>query len=165
MGSHLGSQVNGSRAVSTPDDPNGRSFFHIEAQEHGTQQCHEHTDLSGSAQQQGLGIGDQGTKVSHGTYAHENQRREDFVFDPAQDQLHDTRVRLETGTGHVGQNAPESDRAQQQGLKALHDGQVEQYTAYQHHDGIAPGKSHKTTVLDDRSQGYHKSIHVTNPPL
>ena len=160
MGSHLGSQVNGSRAVSTTDDPDGGSFLHIEAQEHGPQQSHKHTDLGSSTQQQGLGVGNQRTKVGHGPYAHENQRREDFVFDPAQDQLHNAGIGFEPGPGYVGQNAPEGDRAQQQGFKAFDDGQVQQDAPYQHHHGIAPGKSHKPTVLDDRGQGYHKSIHV-----
>ena len=104
-----------------------------------TQESHEHTQLSGSAQQQGLGIRQQGAEVSHGADTHEDQTGIKTGFNTDVEEVQQTAVTqdlavgvvslmvcvhevgpqllvVQAGAGQVGQQAAESDAAQQQGI-------------------------------------------------
>ena len=56
IGSQLGCQVNGCRAVSTADDADSGSLLYIEAKHHSACQCDKYADLGGRAEKHGLRV-------------------------------------------------------------------------------------------------------------
>ena len=56
IGSQLGCQVNGCRAVSTADDADSGSLLYIEAKHHSACQRNEYADLGSRAEKHGLRV-------------------------------------------------------------------------------------------------------------
>ena len=144
------------------------------------------TQLSGSAEQQGDGVGQQRAKVGHRTYAHEDEAGEDGRLNAAVDdtqnagiipvnigqlglgssQFRDKRwvgriggqcgrsilhrkgggfggIGHNTGIRQVGQHHTKSDGQQQQRLKTLYNGAVQQHKGNEQHDALLPAEISK----------------------
>ena len=150
-------------AVCAADDGDGGRLLLGEVHQTGSgQQTSAHvsaedTELSGSAQQQALGVGDQGCKVGHGADAEEDQRRVDAQLDAHVKHVSQTAVVqdldphgvLQTVTnevlhvndaaaGEVGQDHAEGHGQQDQRLKLFDDSEVEQEAAYADHHCVQP---------------------------
>ena len=161
MGSQLRGEEDGGGAVGAADDTDGSALGAGEAQENRAEESGEHAQLSGSAQQQALGVGQQGAKVSHGAYAHENQAGVQACLDADVEDIqqaafpHDGAIAVISGvalfhegvpqllmvqacTGQVGQQTPEGDAHQEQRLKLLHNAQVQKDTGDHQHNKILP---------------------------
>ena len=161
MGRQLRSQENGSGAVGAADDANGGSLCAGEAHADSAEERGENAHLGGSAQQQGLGVGQQGAKVGHGANAHEDQAGVQRSLDTDVEDVQQTALAhngavgmvggmtfghevgpqlliVQAGTGQVGQQAAESDAAQQQRLEFFHDGQVQQAAGDDNHHQVLP---------------------------
>lgn len=184
LGSQTGGDEDRGRAVSAADDTDGGGLLVSEAHELGTDIGHEDTELSGSAEQQGLGVRDQGTEVGHRADAHEDQAGVDAELNAevqnveqteangaadcprgkhrigyagfrhlCQEFLRDGRsseevpMDMSSGeqdlvehvrTGKVGAQHTERDGQEQQRLKALHDGQIQQDKGNGDHDEAFP---------------------------
>ena len=157
--SQFRSQVNGGRAISATDDTDGSCFLHIEAQEHSAGQCYEYADLGSCTQKHGLRVSDEGTKVGHGTYAHENQRRENFVFNTKSNSHHNAHIGFKTGIREVSHNIAKSDRHQQKRFVFFCDCQIEQDKSYQNHNDVFDGEGGKAGVSPYGNESSHKAIH------
>ena len=184
LGSQTGGDEDRGRAVGAADDTDGGGLLVSEAHELGTDIGHEDTELSGSAEQQGLGVRDQGTEVGHRADAHEDQAGVDAELNAevqnveqaeangaadrprgkhrigyaglrhlCQEFLRDGRsseevpMDMSSGeqdlvehvrTGKVGAQHTERDGQEQQRLKALHDGQIQQDKGNGDHDEAFP---------------------------
>ena len=161
MGSQLGGQEDGGRAVGTADDADGSSLSTGEAHADSTEEGYEDTQLCGCTQQQGLGVGQQRTEVSHGAYAHEDQAGVQAGFhadieDIQQAALpHDLPVAVihraagihesipqllvvQAAQRQVAQQAAESNAHQQQRLKFLDNAHVQQDTGDDQHHQVLP---------------------------
>ena len=68
-------------AVCAADDADGAGFRAGEAHETAAHEGDEDAQLGGCAQQQGLGVGDEGTEVRHSAHAHEDQAGIDAQLD------------------------------------------------------------------------------------
>ena len=111
-----------------------------------------------------LGVGNQRTKVGHCTYAHENQRRENFILNTKTNGHHYAHIGFETGIREVSHNIAEGDRHQQKRFVLFCNSQIEEDKSYQNHDHIFPGQSGKAGVCPYRNKSSHKAIHVCIPP-
>ena len=156
-----GGNKDGGRAVCTTDDGDCSGLLLGEVHNAGSgQQTSAHvstkdTKLSGSAQQQALGVGDQGGKVGHGADAQEDQRGVNAQLDAhvkhigkaAVVQDLDPQGVFQTVTDEifhvddaaarqVCQDHAECHRQQDQGLEFLHDGEVQQKAAHADHDRV-----------------------------
>ena len=81
MGCQQNSDENGREAVCAADDADGAGFRAGEAHETAAHEGDEDAQLCGRAQQQGLGVGDEGTEVRHSAHAHEDQAGIDTQLD------------------------------------------------------------------------------------
>ena len=184
LGSETGGDEDRGRAVSAADDTDGGGLLIGEAHELGADIGHEDTELGGSAEQQGLGVRDQGAEVGHRTDAHEDQAGVDAQLNAevedvqkteadraadspgckhrlsnaglchfCQEFLRDGRsseeipMDMSAGeedlvehlrAGEVGAQHTEGDGQQQQRLKALYDGQIQQHEGNADHDEALP---------------------------
>ena len=162
MGSQLCGQEDGGGAVSTTDDTDGCSLGAGKAQQHSAEERGKHAQLGGSAQQQALGVRQQRAEIGHGANAHEDQARVQAGFhadveDVQQAAFHQNStvtdlvghklipqlLVVQTGSGQVGKQTAESDANQQQRLKLLHDGQIQQHTGDDDHHQILPAAIHE----------------------
>ena len=156
-----GSGVNSRRTVSTADDTDGSSSLLRESEQNGTDEGNEDTDLSGSTEQQGLGVCNQRSKVSHCTDTDEDQTRIDTGLDTDIEEVKKTTVSkdltvaviigvgsihkvcpkicmVQTCTGQVGKKHTECDTEQQKRFKLLDDRKVHQTEGNDNHDQVAP---------------------------
>ena len=90
-----GGDEDGRGAVRAADDTHGGRLCAGEAQQTAAHIGQEDAQLGRSAQQQALGVGDQGTKVGHGAHAHENKAGID--------------AQLDTQVQHIDQTNADSD--------------------------------------------------------
>ena len=184
----------GSRAVCTADDGDGSGLLLGEVHQAGSsQQAGAHvstkdTELSGSAQQQALGVGDQGCEVGHGADAEEDQRRVDAQLDAHVEHIGQAAVVqdldphrvLEAVTdevlhmehaaaGQVCQDHAKCHGQQDQGLKLFDNGQVEQKAAHADHHRVQPAarlaEPRETGALENTDQSIDKLCHIFPPVL
>jgi len=160
MWSQFSCQVNSGRAVSTTDDTDGSCFLNIEAKSHSTSQCYEYADLSSCAQEHGLRVSDKRTKVCHCAYAHENQRRENFVLNTKANCHHNPHIGFETGIREVSHNIAECDWQKQKRFIFFCNCQVQQDKSYQNHNDVFDSQRGKARVCPYGNECSHKAIHV-----
>ena len=154
----LRGQPDGGGAVRAADDADGGGDVGLEAEDaDGHQESGEDAELGGGAEQQGLGVGKQGTKVGHRADAHEDQRGVEAGLDADVEDvkqtalMDDVRQRdltgnvgvpqlgvIHMGAGEVREQHAEGDADQQQGLKFLDQTEVEQQTGEQDHHDLPP---------------------------
>ncbi|MNN41287.1 hypothetical protein D3C81_1553970 [compost metagenome] len=141
----LGGHEDRGRAVGTADDGDRGRFLEGELHArdaHGgecqsAEQGTEDAELRGSAEQQGLRVGQHRPEVGHRPHAHEDQQRKhagrqaDFI-----EQVQDAHAFGHVRHRDVGENAAETDGDQQQRLEALADRQVDQADAHRHHQRL-----------------------------
>ena len=161
--SQLGSRQNGGRAVGAADDADGGGLSGCEAQDQSHQEGGEDAQLSGSAQQQGHGVGQQRTKVGHCANSHEDNRRIDGPLDALIEHPHEAdgttvgsgvidRLGKQAGDGQVCQQHTEGDGNHQQRLIALADAHVQQHTGDEQHHKGPPVKQSRLRVGKDSSK-------------
>ena len=161
LGSQTGGQEDGGGAVRAADDADGSGLGAGKAQQHAAQEGNEHAQLCSSAQQQALGVRQQGAKVGHGAHAHEDQAGVQGGLDADIEDIqqtafpHDGAVAVvqvtcgihevvpqllvvKTAQRQVGQQAAEGNAHQQQRLELLDDAQVQQHTGDDQHHQILP---------------------------
>ena len=88
-------------AVGAADDADGAGLRAGEAQQAAAHIGQEDAQLSRSAQQQALGIGDQGSEVGHGAHAHEDQARIDAKLYAQVQNVDQARAHGDVGEGHA----------------------------------------------------------------
>jgi len=160
MWSQFSCQVNSGRAVSTTDDTDGSCFLNVEAEHHSASQSDEYADLSSCAQKNRLRVSDKRTKVRHGTYAHENQRRENFILNTKSNGHHNAHIGFKAGVREVSHNIAECDWQKQKRFIFFCDCQVQQDKSYQNHNHVFPGQSGKAGVCPYGNECSHKAIHI-----
>ena len=189
-----GGNEDGGGAVCTADDGDCSGLLLGEVHNTGSgQQTSAHistkdTELSGSAQQQALGVGDQGGEVGHGADAQEDQRGVNAQLDTHVKHIGQTAVIqdldphrvLKTITnevlhvdnaaaGQVGKDHAKCHGQQDQGLKFLYDGQVQQEAAHADHDRVEVAarltEPCKAGTLENTDQSIDKLCHVFPPVL
>ena len=128
----------------------------------------EDTELSGTAQERHLGVGDKGTEVRHRAYAHKDHDREYAGIDTESKEVMKEAAGLDDAAGHngnaaleerdrtgvhhrgsrnaceraVGEKSAEADRQKKKRLKALDDGEVEHQKANRNHDELTDTVRH-----------------------
>ena len=170
--SQLGRGEDGGGAVRAADNADGGGLSRGEAQHQGQDKGGEDAQLSSSAQQQGHGVGQQGTEVGHGADAHKDNGRVDGVLDALIDDPHKPyasgmggrvhhRLCKQTGEGQVGQQHTKRDGDQQQGLKALADAKIQQNTGDHDHHQLPPIRWDRgeTGASQDRTHYLGKKLH------
>jgi hypothetical protein len=142
----------------------GNSF-----QKNGAEEGEEDTKLRRGTQEQGLGIGQQRSEIGHSADSEENQKREEaaghaHVIELTDEAAVDIGDDMTVGTqcldgmtgdfseGYVGEHRPGTDGYQQQGLKALLDGQPDESETYADHDDVLP------------PSGLEESVYAGGPP-
>lgn len=134
---------------SAADHADGGGLGGLKAQNQSHQEGGEDAQLSGGAQQQGHGVGQQRTKVRHSADAHKDNGRIDGVLHALIEHPHEAhgaavggrvidRLGKQPGEGQVGQQHTKSDGDQQQGLEALSDAQIQQQAGNQNHQDLTP---------------------------
>ena len=101
MGSETGGDEDRRRTVRAADDTDGGGFLRGEAEELGAHIGHEDTELGSRTEQQGLGVGDQGTEVGHGADAHEDQAGIDAELDAEVEDIEQAEVDRRAGKLHA----------------------------------------------------------------
>ena len=157
---HLGDQ-DGGGAVGGADDADGSCILHIKAQGGGQEDGEENARLSGSAAQEELGVGQQGTKVDHGSNADEQQDGHGLTGTDANlKEPLDNAVGLPHSGGHlvdharsrqIDQDSAKPHGQEQGGLKAFLNGQPDEQSAHNIHDQLLPG---------DGQQAFPQKFHV-----
>ena len=124
--------------------------------------------LGARAQQQGLGVGDQGTEVGHGAHAQEDQGREDADL-VQQEEIAEQARRFravsfaEDGAAEkVRQQHAEGDGHQQQGLEFLYQGQVQQHAGDDDHNELPPVEQGNARIAQEANQSVK---HGLRPPF
>ena len=179
MWSQFGGEENSCGTVSTTDNADGSGFFHVEAHEielH-EEEGGEDTQLCGSAEEETLRVGNQGSEVGHRTHTEEDEagiytHLHANVEDVEQTTLsHDMTIAVVERTlliqelivphlrveqarcRDVAEQHTEGDGQEQQGLVLLLDGQIEQQAGDADHHGILPAifceELHKTHVVPE----------------
>ena len=151
MRGQLGGDQDGRGAVRAADDADGSRFVGEKAQDQGHAVGQVDAQLSGRAQDQGLGVGDEGTEVRHGADAHEDQAGVDAQLDAEIEVVEKTTVFgicqngpvdvaalvdlrvVEFRARQVGEQHAEGDGEQQQRLELLHDRQIQQHAGDEDH--------------------------------
>ncbi len=161
----------GGRAVGAADDADGGGFSGLKAQHQSHQEGGKDAQLSGGAQQQGGGVGQQGAKVRHRADSHKDNRRVDGVLNALIEHPHETystavrggvihRLVEQAGDGQVGQQHTEGDGNQQQGLEALANAHVQQHTGDNQHKSGLPVQSGKAGAGRDRGNYSSEKFHT-----
>ena len=88
-------------AVRAADDADGAGFRAGEAHETAAHEGDEDAQLGGRAQQQGLGVGDEGTEVRHSAHAHEDQAGIDAQLHTQVENVHQSRGDGDVREGHA----------------------------------------------------------------
>ena len=83
------------------DDADGAGFRAGEAHETAAHEGDEDAQLCGRAQQQGLGVGNEGTEVRHSTHAHEDQAGIDAQLHTQVENVHQSRGDGDVREGHA----------------------------------------------------------------
>ena len=117
--------IDGRGAVRSADDADGAGFREIEAQEYAPEQRSEDAELRRRAQEQCLGVRQQGTKVRQRADAHEDQGRKHAGLYPEVEITDEAAFLENAGKGQVREQHAESDGHQEQGFETLLDGQVQ----------------------------------------
>ena len=119
----------------------------------GSDESCKDAELCGCSQKQGLGVGNERAEVRHGSYAHEDQNREETALDTGiEEDLDESHGALctcckrgiasgDVGERDVGKHAAHSDGDEQQGLESLLDGQIEEQESHEDHDEVAPAET------------------------
>ncbi|CDD80636.1 unknown [Dialister sp. CAG:357] len=128
--SQFSCQVNSGRAISAADDADGSCFLDIEAEEHSACKGYEYADLSCSAQKNHFRVSDKRTKVCHCAYAHENQRRENFILNTKSNGHHNAHIGFKAGVREVSHNIAECDWQKQKRFIFFCNCQVQQDKSY-----------------------------------
>ena len=162
----------GRGAVRAADDADGRRLSRGEAQHQGQQEGGEDAQLGGCAQQQGLGVSQQGTEVRHRPDPHKDDGRVDGVLDALIDDPHKAnaacvgscihhRLVEQSGQRQVGQQHTKCDGHQQQGLKPLADTKIQQDTCDYEHEQLPPvcGNGSEAGAPQNRSHYLGKKLH------
>ena len=142
------------RAVCAADDADGAGFRAGEAHETAAHEGDEDAQLGSRAQQQGLGVGDEGTEVRHSAHAHEDQAGIDAELHAQIEVIEESRLgdenipvdvppgkkfrMVEVRSGKVRQQHAERDGQQQQRFELMFDGQVQQKEGHTDHNQTAP---------------------------
>jgi len=160
--SQFGGEVNSGRAVGTTDDTDSCCLRCSEAEDHSACEGYEYADLSCCAQEHGLRVRDERTEVGHSAYAHEDQRREDFVFDTEADGHHDAHFVFESGVREVCHDVAECDWQKKQWFILFCDGEVQKYETYADHNDVFDGEVGKAGIGPYGNESSHKAVHVVS---
>lgn len=92
---------NGRRTVRAADDADGAGFLTGEAHKAAADKRDKNTELRRRAQQQALGIGDEGAEVRHGANAHENKAGINTQLHTEVEDVHQSRADRYVREGHA----------------------------------------------------------------
>ena len=120
------------------------------AQGFGPEEGGKNPDLRRRTQKKGLGFGQKGSKVGHGSNTHEDDGRKYSRLDTKVKGMQKTIISQDPREGKVYQNRAESDGDKQERFKSFGYGQVEQQASYGDHQQLLPGDGQKAGA-------FHKS--------
>ena len=104
------------------------------------------------AQQEALGVGDQGTEVRHGADAHENQRGKNRPLIQDIEVIQKTAGLAFAERRHdigidIDQQHTECDRNKEQGLEFMGNSQIQEKAGYYDHQDVAPCQVHERGLV------------------